>query len=174
MPGSRRRVLCLPVLRRTDRQDRAIGQGDRNRRRLRHRTAGNRRCGRGAWFGLWTGPQLPHLLRHLGRAARRSLQPYPALLRSPALSGKTPDWRAPHVPDLTIVAALPGAAVFVSGPAQQPVSDAGNSCCENSSPGHVDKAHHQRPVLQRRHVGDVVGAVGGKAEDGAQHQCIGE
>jgi aspartate aminotransferase len=52
VPGAGRRVLRLPVLRGLHRQDRAVGQGDRDRRGFRHRTAGNRRRGRGARRGL--------------------------------------------------------------------------------------------------------------------------
>jgi aspartate aminotransferase len=56
VPDAGRRVLRLSVLRGLHRQDRAVGQGDRDRRGFRDRTAGNRRRGRGARIGIRPGP----------------------------------------------------------------------------------------------------------------------
>ena len=81
LPAAGRRVLCLSVLRRHDRQDRAVRQDDRNRRGLRHRTAGGRRRRGGAGLGVRAWPGLPHLLRHQDRRPRGGLPPHPALLR---------------------------------------------------------------------------------------------
>ena len=66
-----------------------VGQGDRQRRGFRQRTAGAGRRGRGARLGIRARPQLPHLLRDVGSLARRGLHAHPALhglagLRRPA------------------------------------------------------------------------------------------
>ena len=81
VPAAGGRVLRLSVLRRHDRQDHAVGQGDRQRRGLRHRAAGERRRRRGAGLGVRPWPGVPHLLRDRDRRSRRGLQAHPALLR---------------------------------------------------------------------------------------------
>ena len=52
MPEARRRVLCLSVLRRHDRQDSADRQDAAHRRGFRHRASGGRRRGGGAGHGV--------------------------------------------------------------------------------------------------------------------------
>ena len=52
MPEAGRRVLRLSVLRRHDRQDRAVGKEARHRRGFRHRASGSRRRRGGAGLGL--------------------------------------------------------------------------------------------------------------------------
>ena len=94
MPAARRRVLRLSVLRRHHRQDLAVRQGDRERRRLRHRAAGDRRRRRGAGFGVRPRPGVPDFLRHQDLRSRRRLQTHPALLRQFAIAR----FRAKHVP----------------------------------------------------------------------------
>jgi hypothetical protein len=70
-PARRRKARSTSIRpARADRQDRAVGQGDRNRRGFRDRTARNRRRRRrctARHFG--TGPEFPHFLCDLGRAA---------------------------------------------------------------------------------------------------------
>ncbi len=72
-------VLRLSVLRRPDRQDRALGQGHRQRRGLRRRTAGRGGRGRGARRRLRPVALLPHFLRDLGKGAGRRLRTDPAV-----------------------------------------------------------------------------------------------
>ena len=81
LPAAGRRVLCLSVLRRHHRQDVAVGQGDRQRRGLRHRAAGNRRRRGGAGFGVRAWPGVPHFLRDQDLRSRGRLQTHPAILR---------------------------------------------------------------------------------------------
>ena len=68
------------------------------RRGLRLGTAGSRRRGGGARLGLRPRPELPHLLRHLGRAAGRGLHAHPALHRLAVISGdQSRVWRVKSV-----------------------------------------------------------------------------
>ena len=82
MPDAGRRVLCLSFRARTDRQDRAERQAHRDRRRFRHRAAGKRMRGGGAWRGVRLLALLPHLLCDLDREPRR--RPAPASSASAA------------------------------------------------------------------------------------------
>ena len=77
VPEAGRRVLRLSVLRRRDRQKGAVGQGDRERRRFRHRASGRGRRGRRPGQRLRPGTELPCLLRDLARQARGRLQEDP-------------------------------------------------------------------------------------------------
>jgi hypothetical protein len=81
MPEAGGRVLCLSVLRRHHRQDRAVRQGDRQRRGFRHRAAGSRRRRGGAGHGVRARPGVPDFLRDQDLRSRRSLQTHPAILR---------------------------------------------------------------------------------------------
>ena len=85
VPAAGRRVLCLSVLRRRDRQEDARRQDDRERHRLRElpsRVGGP--VGR-AGLGLRPGPGLPHLVRHRDRPAGRGRPSHSAGLRRPFL-----------------------------------------------------------------------------------------
>ena len=81
VPEAGRRVLRLSVLRRRDRQEGAVGQGDRERRRFRHRASGGgrRRCRPGQ--RLRPRPELPRFLCDLARQARDRLQEDPEVHR---------------------------------------------------------------------------------------------
>src|SRR5215471_16375226 len=62
LPAAGWRVLCLSVLRRHHRQDRALGQCDQGRRRLCHRAARVRGRRRRAGFGIRARARVPDLL----------------------------------------------------------------------------------------------------------------
>ena len=81
LPAAGGSVLRLSVMRRHHRQDRAVGQGDRQRRGFRHRTAGERRRRGGAGFGVRARPRVPDFLCDENLRSRRRLQAHPALLR---------------------------------------------------------------------------------------------
>jgi len=81
LPLAGRRLLRLSVLCPADRQEDQDRQGDRQRRDLLLGAAGGRRRGGRVRFGLWSRPELPHLLCHIGGAARRGLHAHPALYR---------------------------------------------------------------------------------------------
>ena len=81
VPEAGRRVLRLSVLRRRDRQESAVGQGDRDRRGLRHRASGRGRRRRRARNRLRPGPELPRLLCDVARAARKGVQEDPEVHR---------------------------------------------------------------------------------------------
>ena len=81
VPEAGGRVLCLSVLRRRHRQDRAVGQEARDRRGFRHRAPGGRGRRGGAGHAVRLRPGVPHLLCHQDRGPRGGLPPNPALLR---------------------------------------------------------------------------------------------
>ena len=97
MPEAGGRVLCLSVVRRRDRQDRAVRQEARDRRGFRHRAAGERGRRGGAGHAVRLRPGISHLLRHQDRGPGGGVPPNPAVLRqseivsarSCALSGRS-------------------------------------------------------------------------------------
>ena len=82
LPVAGRRVLRLSVLRRADRQEDRVGQGDRHRRGLSSRSCWSRKgvaVVHGSAFGL--GPNFRISYATSEDAARRSLHAHPALHR---------------------------------------------------------------------------------------------
>ena len=73
MPEAGGRVLRLSVVRRHDRQDRAVRQEARHRRGFRHRAAGGRRRRGGAGHAVRRRSGVPHFLRDRDQRAGGSL-----------------------------------------------------------------------------------------------------
>ena len=79
VPEAGGRVLCLSLLRGSDRLEGAVGQGDRERRKLCLRTFGERGRGGRPRLGIRPRPEFSRVLRDFAEGAGRGVQEDPAL-----------------------------------------------------------------------------------------------